>query len=114
VVAVEWDGKAVDPDFLKLLRVAYQPDGAWSVLFKNRVVAQGLSTNDQSQSPKTFEMTTLGSDGIEPLRYSGIYRLDGDSRLLCIVLHGKPRPDAFSAPKRSGRMLVTLRRVSEP
>jgi uncharacterized protein (TIGR03067 family) len=111
VVSVEWDGKPVAPDFLKFLQVAYEPDGSWSVLFRNRVVAQGTSANDQTRSPRTFEMATLGSDGIAPLRYAGIYRLDGDSRVLCIVPDGTPRPDAFSAPRRSGRMLVTLRRV---
>ena len=111
VVSVEWDGKPVDPGFLAMLQVAYQADGSWTVLFKNRSVAQGTSTSHQDESPKTFEMGTLGSDGIVPRRYTGIYRLDGDSRVLCIVPAGKPRPDDFTAPKRSGRMLVSLRRA---
>ena len=111
VVNVEWDGEHVDPALLSLLQVAYHSDGSWAVLFKNRVVAQGTSTIDQTRSPRTFEMATLGSDGIAPIRYAGIYRLGGDSRMLCIVPGEKPRPDAFSAPRRSGRMLVTLRRA---
>jgi uncharacterized protein (TIGR03067 family) len=111
VVAVEWDGKPVDPEFLKLLQVAYRPDGSWSVLFKSVMVAEGKSTNHQEVSPKTFEMATLGSEGIKPTRYWGIYRLDGDTRVLCIAPAGRPRPDRFEAPKRSARMLVTLKRV---
>ena len=114
VVAVEWDGKPVDPEFLAMLRVAYRADGSWSVLFKRLPVAEGKSTNRQDQFPKTFEMQTLGSQGITASRYTGIYRLDGDTRVLCIVPDGKPRPDGFSAPRRSGRMLVTLRRAREP
>jgi len=112
VVSVEWEGKPVDPEFLAMLRVDYQADGSWSVLFKKLPVAQGTSKSHQDQSPKTFEMATLGSEGIQPSRYVGIYRLDGDTRVLCIVREGKPRPDAFAAPSRSGRMLVTLKRLS--
>jgi uncharacterized protein (TIGR03067 family) len=114
VASVEWDGKPMDPEFLAMLKVAYEADGSWAVLFKNRMVAQGTSTNDQARIPKTFEMATLGSNGIAPVKYAGIYRLDGDIRVLCIVHDGKARPDEFTAPKRSGRMLVTLRRSSAP
>ena len=114
VVAVEWDGKPVDPEFLAMIQVVYQPDGAWSVLFKRLPVAEGKSTNHPDESPKTFEMHTLGSQGIPASRYAGIYRLDGDTRVLCIVPEGKPRPDAFASPRRSGRMLVTLKRATEP
>ena len=74
-------------------------------------VAEGTSTNRQDVSPKTFEMETLGSEGIEPARYAGIYRLDGDTGVLCIVPAGMPRPDGFAAPRHSGRMLVTLERA---
>ena len=114
VVAVEWNGKQVDREFLSMLKVAFKADGAWAVLFKNMPVAEGKSTNRQDQSPKKFEMETLGSDGIKPRRYAGIYRVDGDTRVLCIAAYEDPRPDEFSAPSRSGRMLVTLKRVKEP
>lgn len=114
VVKVEWDGKAVDSDFLALLHVAYRADGSWAVLLKSVTVAEGKSTTHQEALPKTFEMETLGSEGIQPTRYWGIYKLDGDTRVLCIVAAEKPRPEQFEAPKRSGRMLVTLKRASEP
>jgi uncharacterized protein (TIGR03067 family) len=110
VAAVEWDGKPVDPELIKLLQVHFRADGTWAVLFRNRPVAEGRSTNRQDTSPKTFEMETLGSERIAPSRYTGIYRLDGDTSVLCIGTAGKPRPDDFTAPKRSGRMLVTLER----
>ena len=113
VVSVEWDGRPVDQEFLAMFQVAYHADGSWAVLFKTLEVARGTSTNHPAESPKTFEMTPLGREGIEPSRYSGIYRLDGDTRVLCVVRHGKPRPDEFAAPRRSDRMLVTLRRAKE-
>lgn len=110
VAAVEWDGRPVDPELIKLLQVHFRADGTWAVLFRNRAVAEGRSTNRQDTSPKTFEMETLGSERIPPSRYTGIYRLDGDTSVLCIGTAGKPRPDDFTAPRRSGRMLVTLER----
>lgn len=114
VAAVEWDGKPVDTEFLALLRVSYRADGSWAVQFKSVTVAEGTSTNRQDDVPKTFDMTTLGSPSIAPTRYHGIYRLDGDIRMLCIAPSGAARPDEFKAPKRSGRMLVTLKRLPTP
>lgn len=113
VVAVEWNGKQVDREFLSMLKVDFKADGAWRVRVKNMPVAEGKSTNRQDRSPKTFEMETLGSDGIKPRRYAGIYRIDGDTRVLCIAADTEPRPHEFSAPSHSGRMLVTLKRAKE-
>jgi uncharacterized protein (TIGR03067 family) len=114
VISVEWDGKPVDPELLAMLGVDYRADGSWSVLFKKLPIAQGTSTSNQDRSPKTFEMVTHGSEGVMPSRYTGIYRLHGDTRVLCMVREGRPRPTEFSAPKRSGRMLVTLKRSGNP
>lgn len=114
VVSVEYSGRTVAPELVAMLQVDYRADGSWAVLFKGLTVAEGTSTNRQDDFPKTFEMATLGSKSIEPARYTGIYRHDGDTRVLCFVLDGKPRPDAFTAPKRSGRTLVTLKRPRRP
>lgn len=114
VVSVEMNGKPIDPELLSMLQVVYRADGSWAVLFKSLPVAEGRSTNRQDHSPKTFEMETLGSESMPPVRYTGIYRLEGDTRELCFVPDGKPRPDDFRAPRRSGRILVTLRRPAEP
>ena len=113
VVSVESNGRPIDPELLAMLRVIYRPDGSWAVLFKSLPVAEGTSTNRQDESPKTFEMATLGSESIKPSRYTGIYKHDGDTRVLCLAPDGKPRPDEFTAPKRSGRVLVTLRRPGD-
>lgn len=113
LVAVEWDGNPLDQEWLARLQVAYRADGSWTVFMRRIPVAEGTSTNRQDVSPKTFEMETLGSEGIEPKRYTGIYRLEGDTRVLCIVREGTPRPDGFTAPRRSNRMLVTMKRVQD-
>lgn len=111
VAAVEWDGRPVDGQFLSLLQVEYRGDGSWTVFFKGLAVAEGTSVNHPDKAPKTFEMATLGSEGIAPSRYAGIYRMEGDVRVLCMVPERARRPAEFSAPRRSGRMLVTLRRA---
>lgn len=114
VVAVEWNGKPVDPELLSMLEVHFRADGGWSVLFKGMPAAAGRSTNHQDETPKTFEMETLGSDGIKPRHFTGIYRIDGDTRVLCLAPAGAARPQEFSAPRLSGRMLVTLKRATTP
>lgn len=110
VVSVEVNGKQVDPELVALLQVAYRADGSWSVLFKSLPLAEGTSTNDQAATPKTFEIETLASEHATPLKYAGIYRLEDDTRQLCFVEAGQPRPDTFTAPRGSRRVLVTLRR----
>lgn len=114
VVSVEWEGRPLDKEWLARFQVIYRPDGSWAVLLKRLPVAEGKSTHRQDVSPKTFEMETLGSEGIKPSRYAGIYRLEGDIRVLCIVRADRPLPDDFTAPRNSGRMLVTLRRAQNP
>lgn len=113
VASVEMNGRPVDPELLAMLQVIYRPDGSWAVLFKSLPIAEG-STYRQDESPKAFEMATLGSDSIKPSRYTGIYKHDGDTRVLCVAPDGKPRPDEFTAPRRSHRTLVTLKRAIEP
>lgn len=111
VAAVEWDGRPVDGQFLAHLQVEYRGDGSWAVLFKGLAVAEGTSVIHPDTSPKSFEMATLGSEGVAPSRYAGIYRIEGDVRVLCIASARERHPADFSAPRRSGRMLVTLRRA---
>ena len=112
VVSVEVNGKTLDPELVALLQVSYGVDGSWSVLFKGLQLAQGTSTNDQEARPKTFEMETLEGERAKPLQYTGIYRLEDDTRQLCFVEVGQPRPDTFTAPRGSRRVLVTLRRAA--
>jgi uncharacterized protein (TIGR03067 family) len=113
VTAVESDGVPVDQEWLARLQVVYEADGSWAVHLRRIPVAVGRSTIRQDVSPKTFEVETLGSEGIKPSRFRGIYRLDGDVRVLCFVPEGTPRPDDFAAPRNSNRMLVTLKRAGD-
>lgn len=114
VVAAEWDGSPVDQELLSRIQVVFHADGSWLVLFRSIPMAEGMSVNRQEKSPKTFEMQIVGSEDTKPSRFTGIYRFDGDTRVLCFVPDGKPRPEEFSAPRHSDRMLVTLKRAQLP
>jgi uncharacterized protein (TIGR03067 family) len=113
VVAVVMNGRPVVPEITSMLQIAYREDGSWTVFFKGMAVGEGTSENDPDSSPKTFEMQTLGGTKTPPRKYSGIYKLEGDTRQLCFVIAGVPRPDEFRAPRGSGRILVTLKRAGE-
>lgn len=110
VVAVESNGNQLDAELVALLQLDYREDGSWAVLFKGLAVGEGTSRNDQDVNPKRFEMETLGGATTKPRKYTGIYRADGDARQFCFVEDGAPRPDTFTAPRGSGRVLVTVKR----
>lgn len=114
VVAVEMNGREFDRELVTLLRVDFRADGRWSVLFRSLPLVDGTSTNDQTADPKTFEVETLARPPAKPARYVGIYRFEGDARRLCFVEEGRPRPDTFTAPAGSGRLLVKLARAARP
>ena len=116
VVAVEMGGKAIEPEFVSMLSVLYGADGAWAVLFKSIVVAEGTSTIDPSTEPKSFEMKTLGPARAPDSgwRYSGIYEMHGNTRRLCVGPPGKSKPATFSTTRRNGRILVMLERITTP
>lgn len=112
VAAVEVNGLPVDAEIAAMLSVVYAVDGRWRVFFKSIPVAEGESSNDPSTSPKSFEMQTRGPpDGSRAGdRYVGIYEADGNMRRFCFVPADRPRPDAFTTSRGSGRILVTLAR----
>lgn len=110
VASVEMNGHEVDAEIAALLQVDYRADGSWAVLFKGLSLVEGTSTHDQEAVPKTFDAETRAGENAQPQKYVGIYRIEDDARVLCFVEEGKPRPDAFAAPRGSGRLLVRLKR----
>jgi len=111
IVSAELNGRPVDPGFTAPLSVVYAADGTWTVFFKTLPVAEGTSSVDQAADPKTFELTTLGSNASPGRRYRGIYEMRGGSRRICFVPAERPRPTDFSTAPASERLLVSIERV---
>lgn len=112
VIVVEINGRKLDGEIAAMLQVAYRENGSWALLFKGLPLAEGTSSIDPEASPKSFEMETVTGGETMPRTFLGIYRIDGDSRQLCFVEDGAPRPDTFTAARGSGRVLVTLKRTA--
>jgi len=113
VEAVEVNGKQVDPETSALLRVSYRADGSWAVHFNGLPVGEGTSRHDPEARPRTFDMQTLGGTKTPARTYVGIYMMEDDIRRLCFVSADMDRPDAFTSPRGSGRILVVLRRIKD-
>jgi uncharacterized protein (TIGR03067 family) len=68
---------------------------------------------DPSQKPKAIDVTRLEGGG-KGKTAQGIYELDGDTLKLCLTSRlEKERPTEFAAPKESGLVLMTLKRVKK-
>ncbi len=64
---------------------------------------------DPTTNPKRIDMKST-PEGREASVREGIYKLDGDSLILCLG-KGKNRPTNFDPPKEAGTTLTTLKRV---
>ncbi len=65
-----------------------------------------------SRDPPQIDVTASYSNPVQVQR--GIYRLDGNSLLLCVAIGGKPRPTEFDTSPGSGHRLFVLRRKKAP
>lgn len=65
---------------------------------------------DPTREPKTIDVFPDGGPN-RGQRAPGIYRLEGDTLVLCMAPPDGTRPDAFEAPSGSGRSLMTFRRA---
>lgn len=112
VIAVEINGRKLEGEIAAMLQLAYRENGSWALLFKGLPLTEGTSTIDPDATPKSFEMETVTGGETMPRKFLGIYRSEGDSRQLCFVEDGAPRPDTFTAARGSERILVTLKRAA--
>jgi uncharacterized protein (TIGR03067 family) len=72
---------------------------------------EGIFIIDVDAEPAQLDIEFV--DGPEAGQWSfGIFRLDGDSLLMCLGLTGAPRPTAFATTTGSGHALERLRRSS--
>lgn len=69
-------------------------------------------THNPKKDPAEIDLTEPGGGmkGGEVMK--GIYRIDGDTLLLCLSMEGD-RPTTFDSPAGANRILVTLKRVKK-
>ena len=87
----------------------YPPDG------DGTQTKEHTYTLDVTKTPKTLDATQLkADDGQEVSRINAIYKLDGDTLMVCFPIRlNEDRPTKFEAPADSGFALLTLKRVKK-
>ena len=113
-VSIEANGNASRPEDAAKIKVVNTGDGGWTIFAEGKMVAKGTNELLPGSVPKGIDfVVTETPDGAVARRHQGIYELQQDTRRLCFAGADAARPTAFAAPKGSGHVLVTLKRVSE-
>jgi uncharacterized protein (TIGR03067 family) len=112
VVSLEIDGNKTDEQDAKKITVVNEADGKWRLEVDGKVIARGTSEIDPTKKPKAIDLTgTEGDDKGKTVL--GIYEIGDDERKVCYAKAGMERPDDFSAPAGSGRILAVLKRLKK-
>lgn len=107
------DGNELSAENVKRFKVVNGADGTWSISVDGDIKLQGTSEIDPTRQPKTVDLTVTVGDGAGE-KILGIYEFpDGDTRRICFAQQGKERPDEFSSPASSGRILGLLKRIKK-
>ena len=112
VVSVVRDGRRMDRAGMGVT-VVNGIDGQWHLLSEGLKIAEGFNGIDPTTTPKTLDLVGVQAsvDGLRGRQYLGIYEVNATTRRMCFAPAGQPRPDAFTSPEGSGRILVELERV---
>ena len=117
VVSVVRDGRRLDRSGMDrsgmVVTVVNGIDGQWHLLSEGLKIAEGFNGIDPTTTPKTLDLVGVQAsvDGLRGRQYLGIYEVTATTRRMCFAPAGRPRPDAFTSPEGSGRILVELERV---
>ena len=86
-------------------------DEKYSDTLDDKVVGEGTSKVDPTQSPKTLDITPE-RNGMKGQTALAIYELKDDEMKVCMARPGKERPKEFESKPGSGHILMTFKRVS--
>lgn len=71
---------------------------------------KGAIKLDDAKSPKHIDLTTRKDGPFKGRNLAGIYKLDGDTVVLCLNSEKPERPAKFEAPAKTPLMLLTFKR----
>lgn len=112
VASLEIDGAKASDENIEKIRVINDADGGWRLEVDGQIIARGTSKIDPTKKPKTTDLTETEGDA-QGKTFLGIYELMDDERKVCYAPADKDRPDDFTAPAGSGRILAVLKRVKK-
>lgn len=112
VMSLEVDGNISSEEDAKKFTVTNEADGRWTLEKEGEVVARGTSEIDPTKVPRTIDFVVIDNDG-STKKALGIYELGDDTRKVCLVEEGRPRPNDFSASAGTERIYAVLKRVKK-
>ena len=112
VVSLEIDGNKAEEQDAKKITVVNEADGKWRLEVEGKVIARGTSEIDPTKKPKAIDLTETEGD-YKGKTALGIYEIGDEVRKVCYANAGMERPDDFSAPAGSGRILAVLKRLKK-
>lgn len=71
---------------------------------------KGTVTLDAAKSPPWIDLTTRKDGPFKGRMLPGVYKLDGDTLVVCLDSEAKARPTAFEAKAKTTVMLLTFKR----
>jgi uncharacterized protein (TIGR03067 family) len=71
---------------------------------------QGTFTIDAAKSPKRIDIKTGEKGPFKGKTLPGIYKIDGDTLVICCHADAKTRPEEFAAHAKTRNMLLTYKR----
>jgi uncharacterized protein (TIGR03067 family) len=109
---VEWLQGGTQVPFQDGTGVEFQPDGVR--LWRDGPTppeARGYKLHPKTK-PAAIDLIRP-SDGGPTSTFPSIYKVDGDTLVICIGEIGGERPTRFESPKGTGQMLMTFKRIAK-
>jgi len=92
----------------------FTKDGKWIIHRDGKEMpsANRVYNCDPKAFPPTLELTASTKGGTAGAR-AGIYKLDGDTLMMCVAAAGKARPEKFESTADNGQTIYVLKRKTK-